>query len=98
MRQLCALTFCRRKRHRVLRYQTVTANSGVAPDAALELRRSVELLAADPALRARLGEAGRRAVLGRTWEALGDRLIEHYGATISRVGAARRPQLVPADL
>ncbi len=65
----------------------------VTPDAALELRRAVELLAADPALRARLGEAGRRAVLGRTWEALGDRLIEHYESTIERVGAARRPAL-----
>jgi hypothetical protein len=38
------------------------------------VRRLVEA----PELRARLGEAGRRAVVGRTWERLGDDLLEHY--------------------
>lgn len=45
-------------------------------------RRTVERLAADPALRARLGEAGRRAVLGRSWEANNRELLDHYRAVI----------------
>jgi phosphatidylinositol alpha 1,6-mannosyltransferase len=49
------------------------------------LRAAVSALAADPQRRARLGEAGRRSVLGRTWEALGDQLLEHYAS----VGARR---------
>jgi phosphatidylinositol alpha 1,6-mannosyltransferase len=43
-----------------------------------ELRRTVELLARDPALRARMGEAGRRGVLGRDWETVCDQLLERY--------------------
>jgi len=42
------------------------------------LRRSVGALVGDSALRARFGEAGRRAVVGRTWETVGDALLEHY--------------------
>jgi len=42
------------------------------------LRRSVGALVGDAALRARFGEAGRRAVVGRTWETVGDALLEHY--------------------
>jgi phosphatidylinositol alpha 1,6-mannosyltransferase len=38
----------------------------------------VERLVRDPALRARLGEAGRRRVLHRTWSALTDELLAHY--------------------
>lgn len=44
------------------------------------LRRAVLSLVEDPLLRARFGEAGRRAVVGRTWTHLGDELIAHYGA------------------
>lgn len=51
------------------------------------IRDAVLALATDPASRARLGEAGRRAVLGRTWEALGDRLIGHYGRVIDAARA-----------
>lgn len=56
------------------------------------IRDAVLALATDPASRARLGEAGRRAVLGRTWEALGDQLIGHYGRVIdaARARAAER--------
>jgi phosphatidylinositol alpha 1,6-mannosyltransferase len=42
------------------------------------LRRSVLALVEDDALRARFGEAGRRAVVGRTWQALGAELLGHY--------------------
>jgi phosphatidylinositol alpha 1,6-mannosyltransferase len=55
------------------------------------LRRAVRALVESDELRARFGEAGRRAVVGRTWEALGDELVEHYRrATASvRDGAER---------
>lgn len=43
-----------------------------------EMRSSIELLARDPALRQRMGEAGRRSVLGRTWESVCDQLFDHY--------------------
>ncbi len=36
-------------------------------------------LAADPALRAEYGTAARAMVEGRTWAAVGDQLIAHYG-------------------
>jgi phosphatidylinositol alpha 1,6-mannosyltransferase len=48
-----------------------------------QMRSSVELLARDPALRRRMGEAGRRAVLGRDWETVCDDLFDHYRAVIS---------------
>ncbi|MFJ7200531.1 MULTISPECIES: glycosyltransferase family 4 protein [unclassified Streptomyces] len=35
-------------------------------------------LAADPALAAAYGAAGRAAVEGRTWQAVGDQLLDHY--------------------
>ncbi|PPG93251.1 glycosyl transferase [Rathayibacter sp. AY1F3] len=49
-----------------------------APESDSDLRRQVERLVRDPALRARLGEAGRRRVLHRTWSALTDELLAHY--------------------
>ncbi|HEX4400927.1 MAG TPA: glycosyltransferase family 1 protein [Galbitalea sp.] len=48
----------------------------------LELRATVELLARDPALRARLGAAGRRSVLSRSWTTICDQLMGHYDAVI----------------
>ncbi|NYJ29984.1 glycosyltransferase family 1 protein [Galbitalea soli] len=59
------------------------------PGDAKELRATVELLARDPRLRARLGEAGRRAVRGRDWATVGDALLEHY----ERARLARSRQL-----
>ncbi|MFD7325343.1 glycosyltransferase family 4 protein [Streptomyces sp. NPDC059875] len=50
----------------------------VPPDDATALREAVASLAAAPALRAAYGRAGRTAVEGRTWEAVGDELIGHY--------------------
>jgi len=47
------------------------------------LRRAVQRLVADPALRARFGEAGRRAVVGRTWERFGDELLQHYADAVA---------------
>lgn len=56
-----------------------------------QLRASVQALAADGALRSRMGEAGRRAVLPRDWESLCDELLGHYAHAIaSRVAPARR--------
>ena len=52
---------------------------------------AVARLAADPALRAAFGAAGRRKVLGRTWMALTDELIGHYAAVLGRArGPATR--------
>ncbi|MEU9556896.1 glycosyltransferase family 4 protein [Streptomyces fumanus] len=50
----------------------------VPPGDAAAVRDAVRSLAADPALRAACGRAGRAAVEGRTWAAVGDRLIGHY--------------------
>ncbi|MET9496092.1 glycosyltransferase family 1 protein [Streptomyces sp. NPDC006552] len=50
----------------------------VPPGDADAVRDAVWSLAADPALRAAYGAAGRAAVAGRSWEAVGDQLVEHY--------------------
>ncbi|GGS99051.1 glycosyltransferase family 4 protein [Streptomyces griseoviridis] len=50
----------------------------VPPRDAGAVRDAVAALAADPALRAACGAAGRAAVEGRTWAAVGDRLVGHY--------------------
>ncbi|HEX4443491.1 MAG TPA: glycosyltransferase family 1 protein [Galbitalea sp.] len=49
-----------------------------------ELRRTIELLTGDPALRLRMGEAGRRGVVGRSWETVCDQLIAHYASVVAR--------------
>ncbi|MFJ8054107.1 glycosyltransferase family 4 protein [Streptomyces luteogriseus] len=58
----------------------------VPPRDATAVRDAVRSLAADPGLRAAFGAAGRAAVEGRTWAAVGDRLIGHY----TRVLTGRR--------
>ncbi|MGW6569246.1 glycosyltransferase family 4 protein [Streptomyces sp. NPDC054975] len=50
----------------------------VPPDDMVALRNAVASLAEAPALRGAYGRAGRAAVEGRTWEAVGDELIGHY--------------------
>ncbi|MFI8220904.1 glycosyltransferase family 4 protein [Streptomyces sp. NPDC085932] len=50
----------------------------VPPRDAAAVRDAVRALAAEPALRAAFGAAGRATVEGRTWAAVGDRLIGHY--------------------
>ena len=47
-----------------------------------ELRSSVELLGRDPGLRRRMGEAGRRSVLDRTWDSVCADLIGHYADVV----------------
>jgi phosphatidylinositol alpha 1,6-mannosyltransferase len=44
---------------------------------------AVRTLAADPALRAEYGVAARAMVEGRTWAAVGDQLIAHYGDVLA---------------
>ncbi|MGW0735981.1 glycosyltransferase family 4 protein [Streptomyces sp. NPDC002851] len=50
----------------------------VPPGDPAALAGAVRTLTTDPALRAAYGSAARAAVAGRTWEAVGDRLLEHY--------------------
>ncbi|GAA2445205.1 glycosyltransferase family 4 protein [Streptomyces mauvecolor] len=49
-------------------------NAGAVRDAALKL--------ADPERRAAYGRAGREAVRGRTWAAVGDLLLDHYAEVL----------------
>ncbi|MFE7646701.1 glycosyltransferase family 4 protein [Streptomyces phaeoluteigriseus] len=58
----------------------------VPPRDAGAVRDAVAALAADPARRTAYGDAGRAMVEGRTWAAVGDQLIGHYGDVL----AARR--------
>ncbi|MCF2536124.1 glycosyltransferase family 1 protein [Streptomyces sp. FB2] len=55
----------------------------VPPHDATAVRDAVRALAAGPALRAAFGAAGRATVEGRTWAAVGDRLIGHYAAVLA---------------
>jgi len=50
------------------------------PESPDGFRSAVAPLAADAAIRARMGEAGRRRVLGRSWDAVCTELIGHYDA------------------
>ncbi|HEV7183511.1 MAG TPA: glycosyltransferase family 1 protein [Leifsonia sp.] len=50
------------------------------------LRAGVGMLVSDAGLRLRMGEAGRRAVLGRSWSVISDELVHHYeGVIVDRV-------------
>ncbi|PJJ61787.1 glycosyltransferase family 4 protein [Compostimonas suwonensis] len=67
------------------------------PDSNASLRECVEALVDDAPRRLRMGEAGRRSVIGRSWSALGDELLGHYEAVVSdRAGLA--PYAAPASL
>ncbi|MFE5405194.1 glycosyltransferase family 4 protein [Streptomyces sp. NPDC056580] len=50
----------------------------VPPRDPVAVREAVRTLAADAGTRAAYGAAGRETVEGRTWAAVGDRLIAHY--------------------
>lgn len=52
-----------------------------------QLRAFVEALVIDLPLRSRMGEAGRRAVLGKSWEAVCGELVDYYDAAIARRAA-----------
>ncbi|MFF1277448.1 glycosyltransferase family 4 protein [Streptomyces marokkonensis] len=55
----------------------------VPPRDAAAVRDAVWSLAADPGLRAAYGAAGRATVEGRTWAAVGDRLIGYYADVLA---------------
>ncbi|MFI6089997.1 glycosyltransferase family 4 protein [Streptomyces sp. NPDC051218] len=55
----------------------------VPPRDALAVRDAVWALAADPGLRAAYGRAGRAAVEGRTWGAVGEQLVGHYAEVLA---------------
>lgn len=61
----------------------------VAPGDAGALATAVAELAADPALRAAQGRAGRHMVLGRGWPVMCDELIWHYRAVLGAEGTVR---------
>jgi phosphatidylinositol alpha 1,6-mannosyltransferase len=48
-----------------------------------QLSAYVEALHLDGALRSRMGEAGRRNVLGRSWQSVCDELVGYYDAAIA---------------
>ncbi|GHE87042.1 GDP-mannose-dependent alpha-mannosyltransferase [Streptomyces longispororuber] len=56
----------------------------VPPGDADALRDAVWVLAADPGLRAAYGAAGRAAVAGRTWDAVGEQLLGHYDEVLAQ--------------
>lgn len=49
-----------------------------------DLSRQVGLLVEDPQLRKRMGRAARAGVAARTWDHLGDELLDHYHAVLPR--------------
>ncbi|KUO18655.1 glycosyltransferase family 4 protein [Streptomyces dysideae] len=55
----------------------------VPPGDVASVRDAVRSLAADPALRAAFGAAGRAMVEGRTWASVGDQLIGHYAEVLA---------------
>jgi phosphatidylinositol alpha 1,6-mannosyltransferase len=63
-----------------------------------DLRRWVGQLVRDPLLRARMGEAGRRAVLGRSWSTVCTELIDHYQQAIDEHLAARADRHAPRSM
>lgn len=56
-----------------------------SPDDDQHLRYLVEQLAGDAELRARMGEAGRRRVLGRSWDSVCAELVGHYERVAGKV-------------
>ncbi|GAA2231903.1 glycosyltransferase family 1 protein [Herbiconiux moechotypicola] len=55
-----------------------------------DLRAKVETLVTDEGMRLRMGEAGRRAVLGRSWDTICDELLGVYRLVGARRAAQRR--------
>ncbi|MGF1661021.1 MAG: glycosyltransferase family 4 protein [Kineosporiaceae bacterium] len=59
-----------------------------------DLRRRVVELAGDPVLRERMGEAARRVVLTRSWEAVCDQLLGYYQRAMAEHAATDRRQAI----
>lgn len=68
------------------------------PDNDRDLRRQASRLIEDGMLRRRMGEAGRRAVLGRSWERVCADLLGHYERVIDDRLARRAMSSVPLAL
>jgi phosphatidylinositol alpha 1,6-mannosyltransferase len=68
------------------------------PDDNRDLRRCVARLVGDGALRRRMGEAGRRAVLGRSWESVCGTLQAHYERVIDERQAVLATTAVPLSM
>ncbi|TFD29367.1 glycosyltransferase family 4 protein [Cryobacterium cryoconiti] len=68
------------------------------PDDEADLRRCVTRLVSDAALRRRMGEAGRRSVLGRTWENVCGTLLDHYQQVIDERAAVNAMVAVPLSM
>ena len=68
------------------------------PDDDQDLRHWVSQLVGDPALRARMGEAGRRAVLGRSWPTVCADLVDYYEQAIDERRAVRADTHVPPSM
>ncbi len=62
----------------------------VAPGSGSALAGAVSRLAANPALRAAQGRAGRQMVLHRSWPVMCDELIGHYADVLESAGSAER--------
>lgn len=54
------------------------------PNVADGMREPIERLVDDAALRARMGEAGRRRVLSRSWRAVCSDLVRHYESVVAQ--------------
>jgi phosphatidylinositol alpha 1,6-mannosyltransferase len=61
----------------------------VPPRDAEAVARAVAELAGRPDVRMRYGRAGRAEVAARTWESVGDVLLDHYRAVLHQRGEAR---------
>jgi len=68
------------------------------PDDDRDLRHWVSQLARNASLRARMGEAGRRAVLGRSWPTVCADLVEYYEQAIDERRAVRADTHVPPSM
>ena len=68
------------------------------PDDDQDLRHRVRQLVQGPLLRARMGEAGRRAVLGRSWPTVCAELVDYYEQAIDERLAVRADTHVPPSM
>ncbi|WP_285113932.1 glycosyltransferase family 1 protein [Leifsonia sp. fls2-241-R2A-40a] len=70
----------------------------IPPSEDRALRAAVSMLVRDGSLRRRMGEAGRRAVLGRSWEVVCGELMRHYERVIlNAVADVDAPGVLPAE-
>jgi len=63
-----------------------------------DLRRCVTRLVTDGPLRLRMGESGRRAVLGRSWENVCETLVDYYDKVIDERAAIRVMTAIPLSM